>query len=61
MIAALGSLVALLLVAMKILPAFPGHFSRAEWIALGVWLVVGATMHFLRGQVATRGQETAHV
>jgi len=48
MIAALGSLVALLLVAMKVLPAFPGHFSRAEWIALAVWLAVGAAMHFLR-------------
>jgi basic amino acid/polyamine antiporter, APA family len=60
-IAALGALVALALVAMKVVPAFPGHFSRAEWIALGVWLAIGTTMHLLRGSVATREQEIAHV
>lgn len=60
-IAGLGATVALLLVAMKLMPVFPGHFSRAEWIALGTWLLVGTTMHGLRGFRATRGQESAHV
>jgi amino acid transporter len=60
-VAVLGALVALLLVAMKILPAFPGHFSRAEWMALAGWLAVGAAMHFLRGLAATGEQETARV
>jgi hypothetical protein len=48
-------------VVMKVLPAFPGHFSRAEWIALGVWLAIGTTMHWLRGSVAPREQQIARV
>jgi APA family basic amino acid/polyamine antiporter len=40
-LAAFGAMVSLLLVAMKLLPVFPGHFSLAEWIALGVWLGLG--------------------
>jgi amino acid transporter len=43
-IAALGALVALLLILMKIVPFVPGHFSLYEWLALGVWLVLGATL-----------------
>src|SRR4029077_9563116 len=35
----LGILVAALLLVMKLIPAFPGHFSEAEWIALSIWLV----------------------
>jgi hypothetical protein len=30
---------------MKVLPIIPGHFSLAEWIALGIWLVLGALLH----------------
>jgi hypothetical protein len=26
---------------MKILPAVPGHFSAADWIAFGVWVGLG--------------------
>jgi len=59
-IAALGALVALLLVAMKIVPSFPGHFSRPEWIALAVWLAIGATLRLLGGRVRRSG-ERAHV
>jgi APA family basic amino acid/polyamine antiporter len=47
-IAALGSVVALLLLAMKLIPKFPGHFSQAEWLALAVWLFIGAAMHWAR-------------
>ena len=47
-VAAIGALVALLLLAMKLVPKFPGHFSRAEWIALAVWLLIGAAMHLNR-------------
>jgi len=60
-IAALGGLVALLLVAMKLVPAFPGHFSRAEWIATAFWLLLGAVMHFFRSRRAGEAQGTAHV
>jgi len=41
-----GILVAALLLIMKLLPAFPGHFTQAEWFALAVWLVVGSALHF---------------
>jgi basic amino acid/polyamine antiporter, APA family len=46
-IAALGAVVSLLLVLMKLLPIVPGHFSGAEWIALGVWIVLGMAFHWL--------------
>ena len=44
--AALGMAVSLLLVLMKLLPIFPGHFSLAEWIALGIWLAIGLLLHY---------------
>ena len=47
-VAAIGASVALLLVAMKVIPKFPGHFSRAEWIALAIWLLIGVAMHLSR-------------
>jgi len=31
----------LLLILMKVLPAFPGHFSPAEWTAFGIWVALG--------------------
>lgn len=43
-ITALGIAISLLLLLMKLLPVFPGHFSGAEWIALTIWLTVGFTM-----------------
>jgi hypothetical protein len=30
-----------LLILMKLVPAVPGHFTGAEWIALGAWLAIG--------------------
>jgi amino acid transporter len=44
-ITALGILVAAMLLTMKLLPAFPGHFTQAEWIALAIWLALGAALH----------------
>jgi APA family basic amino acid/polyamine antiporter len=41
----LGIAVSLLLFLMKILPVFPGHFSLAEWIAFGIWLLLGAALY----------------
>jgi amino acid transporter len=40
----LGIVVSLLLFLMKVLPVIPGHFSRAEWIALGIWLGLGVAL-----------------
>src|SRR6266436_2519747 len=40
----LGIMVSLLLFLMKVLPIIPGHFSLAEWIALGIWLALGTIL-----------------
>jgi amino acid transporter len=40
----LGITVSLLLFLMKVLPAFPGHFSPAEWIAFGIWIGLGLVL-----------------
>ena len=39
-----GIAVSLLLFLMKLLPIFPGHFSLAEWIAFGLWLLLGLVL-----------------
>ncbi|HEY2457998.1 MAG TPA: APC family permease [Candidatus Acidoferrum sp.] len=44
-IAAVGTGVSLLLVLMKLIPTFPGHFSNAEWVALAAWIVLGLGFH----------------
>jgi len=44
-IAALGMTISALLILMKLVPAVPGHFTGAEWIALGAWLALGLLLH----------------
>jgi len=44
-IAVFGVLVGIVLVLMKLLPFIPGHFSVYEWIALGIWIAIGAALH----------------
>jgi amino acid transporter len=43
-VAWVGGLVALALVLMKALPFVPGHFTRSEFMALGLWASLGAVM-----------------
>src|SRR5271168_4355592 len=43
-IAAFGAIVSLLFALMKLLPVILGHFSGAEWLALGIWLALGALL-----------------
>src|SRR5215469_562613 len=50
--AALGAMVTLLLVLMKILPFVPGHFSRYEWLALFLWCALGAAVKNRRAAAA---------
>jgi amino acid transporter len=47
----LGVLVSLTFILMKVLPVFPGHFSLAEWMAFGIWVVLGAALHWGRAKV----------
>ena len=51
-VAMVGMVVAALLVLMKLVPAVPGHFSGAEWIALGVWLTIGLMLRRQPGRVS---------
>jgi len=41
-IAIAGLLVGIAMVLMKLLPVVPGHFTVYEWMALGIWIVLGA-------------------
>jgi len=44
-VASLGLLVAIAMLLMKAVPAIPGHFTVYEWLALGIWIVLGAISH----------------
>lgn len=41
-IATLGLLVAIAMILMKIVPLVPGHFTLYEWLALAIWILLGA-------------------
>jgi APA family basic amino acid/polyamine antiporter len=48
LVSAAGALVGLALILMKVVPLAPGHFSGWEWLALGVWIVVGLVLSLWR-------------
>jgi len=50
-VAIAGILVAVMMVLMKAVPVVPGHFTKYEWLALGMWVVLGSLLH--RRPVAT--------
>jgi len=39
-----GLVVTALMILMKVLPQAPGHFSLYEWIALALWIALGAVL-----------------
>jgi hypothetical protein len=43
-IAMAGVMIGLLMILMKIVPGIPGHFSVYEWLALGIWIVIGLSL-----------------
>ena len=47
-----GAVVSAAIVLMKVVPAVPGSFTRAEWIALAVWSSVGALFWVGRRRVS---------
>jgi amino acid transporter len=55
-ITGLGICVSLLLVMMKLLPSFPGHFTVWEWLALGIWLALGGILRQRTGQEKRLGK-----
>lgn len=44
-VAVVGVSVGLAFILMKIVPLVPGHFSGYEWLALGMWGVMGFGLH----------------
>ena len=45
LVAGFGLLVAIAMMLMKVVPGIPGHFTAYEWLALGIWIVLGAVSH----------------
>ncbi len=44
-IALLGMIAGFVMVLMKIVPAVPGHFTKAEYISLGIWAMIGLILN----------------
>src|SRR6202795_777379 len=44
LVAAVGVLVGLMMILMKVVPVIPGHFTAYEWLALAIWIVLGAIL-----------------
>ena len=44
LVAASGVLIGALMILMKVVPAVPGAFSGYEWLALLIWIALGATL-----------------
>jgi amino acid transporter len=51
-VAMFGLMVGIAMVFMKIVPFIPGHFTVYEWLALGIWIMIG--MFARRTQSARR-------
>jgi hypothetical protein len=35
------------MILMKVIPGVPGHFTAYEWLALGIWGVIGLGLKLL--------------
>jgi hypothetical protein len=44
-VAWLGLIVGIAMALMKVIPFVPGHFTVYEWLALGIWIVLGLISH----------------
>jgi basic amino acid/polyamine antiporter, APA family len=45
-VAAVGGCIGLTMILMKVVPTLPGHFSQYEWLALGIWILIGVLLHW---------------
>jgi basic amino acid/polyamine antiporter, APA family len=52
LIAVVGVTVGLLMILMKIVPGIPGHFTVYEWLALGIWGLIGVSLNRRRNDYA---------
>jgi len=53
LIAAVGAFLGMMMILMKVVPFFPGHFSGYEWLALAIWISVGVLLNLRRGRTST--------
>jgi ABC-type transport system involved in cytochrome c biogenesis permease subunit len=60
-VAVFALLVAAALVVMKIVPGIPGHFTFYEWIALGIWILLGLAAATTRRAASETGKGTTSV
>ncbi|HZD31567.1 MAG TPA: APC family permease [Candidatus Angelobacter sp.] len=51
--AAIGIVVTVVMVLIKVLPQAPGHFTVYEWLALAVWTAIGALLRRRKGEAAS--------
>jgi amino acid transporter len=58
-VAVVGIAVGALMILMKLLPSIPGHFSKYEWIAFGLWAAAGLAIGVSR-RADIRGRPTAN-
>jgi amino acid transporter len=58
LVAAAGVIVGILMILMKIVPGVPGHFSAFEWLALGIWSLIGLSLRVWRHSVQTGSGQT---
>jgi hypothetical protein len=57
--ALIGLLVTSLMILAKVVPVVPGHFTRYEWIALGVWSGLGVLAASSRSREGISRQQSA--
>ena len=57
--AVFGLLVTSAMILVKLLPFVPGHFTWHEWLALGIWAVLGAAIHASRRRDLDRQPDLA--
>ena len=55
-----GLLITGLMIAVKVLPAIPGHFTRYEWIALSIWIGLGILVRIASLQSGNTRNRQAH-
>jgi amino acid transporter len=62
--AVFGVLVTILMVLVKVVPIVPGHFTRYEWMAVGIWAGIGAVMRISanrHAEISPPGIESAEL
>jgi basic amino acid/polyamine antiporter, APA family len=57
--AGFGLLVTSLMILVKIVPLVPGHFTRYEWLALAIWLGLGALIRIPAAESSRSEQPSA--